>query len=316
MGVNFNSFIISVIGIKKFISLIFLSLISILLDLSGVYLFYKLSDSIITQSSLKILFFDIGLNPKLILGIFIYYTSRFLIITIINYYQVNCFYFFQKEVSSIVLKKLLNSSYDKFFSKKSSYYYNFFSRDIEALTSSLQATLFSYLDIITSVSLIFVGLVLNFYLNLTIYLTLFTFSGLYYLLVLKKYRFYGIQKVNAEQLKLGYVENAVNGFKEIKLNNLSDFFLSKFDIQNNLSSKMGRSYQFLQLLPKSLFETIGFLLILSILIFSFTPESLISDIGLVGISLFKILPSINRLINYRHAIKYSQKSFENLKEIL
>ena len=76
MGVNFNSFIISVLGIKKFISLIFLSLISILLDLSGVYLFYKLSDSIITQSSLKILFFDIGLNPKLILGIFIYYTLR------------------------------------------------------------------------------------------------------------------------------------------------------------------------------------------------------------------------------------------------
>ena len=33
MGVNFNSFIISVLGIKKFISLIFLSLISILLDL-------------------------------------------------------------------------------------------------------------------------------------------------------------------------------------------------------------------------------------------------------------------------------------------
>lgn len=131
-----------------------------------------------------------------------------------------------------------------------------------------------------------------------------------------KIDYFGKLRVNNEGKRLKNLQESLNGIKEIRINQSQNFFKNIFSKLNLdvLNASEGLSYN--QIIPRQFLELI---IIMSICLgvlfmkyFNYSNATIISVLTLFGISTFRILPSINRVINFYQSIKFSMPSLNIL----
>ena len=131
----------------------------------------------------------------------------------------------------------------------------------------------------------------------------------------------GERKILHDAEKLTQLQNSFYVIQTIKLENLENYFLNKFKVANNQSSKSTFRMQFISELPKNLIE-VAMLFIIVVIIgllfysFNFSKHEVLSILGLFVFAMFRLLPSSNRVLFSINSVRYYFLTTETLKQQL
>ena len=304
--------LLEMIGISLILPL--LSLLTGTLDSQSNFLnylesFYKLID--LERDQLIMLF---------IFTLSLLYVLKNLYLGFIYYLQTKFIRDFQIKLGKKLLNAYLSMPINNLSNKNSSIYIRNLSNDLVFLANSLTcyATLFLEGSIIILIILMLLFTMPYFTL---IIIFIFTFiTALYVYLSNKKIKVWGENRQFHESEKIKNLKQSIEFIREIKIYNISDFFLEKFNNSNfNFSQSMFK-HHFLQSLVKLWLETLTVFLIVVLLFFIISFASPIESIPIIGLfagATFKLLPSLNRIINGLNLLKFV-KPIENvfLKDLI
>lgn len=221
---------------------------------------------------------------------------------------------FQIKLGKKLLYAYLSMPVNQLSNKNSSVYIRNLSNDLVFLANSLTcyATLFLEGSIIL---LILLMLFITMPIFTLVIIFVFGFvTGLYVYLSNKKIKVWGENRQLFESEKIKNLKQSIEFIREIKIYNISEFFLEKFNNSNFSFSQSMFKHHFLQSLSKLWLETLTVFLIVILLIFIISLASPIESIPIIGLfagATFKLLPSLNRIINSLNQLKFV-KPIENV----
>ena len=292
------------------------------LEVLSVGLVIPLVNIIISDNYLNsiIEFFDFKFQSQhiIIMMIFIMMTffllKNFFILRVIKLYHLFGFTVMLK-IRKKIFNKYIFSEYINFLNKSQS-------KILHNITSASNQFATGYLMSIITLSsemLIFLFLLifmLFFNIQLTLLLTFFIFATafLYLKIMSPKLKLYGTQRNYNEEAIIGLVRSGLQNIKEIKIFGKEDIFMNYF---NDYSKKSLDSL--LKYFVSSHFPRIGielfasFVMCLTIFFLqlnNYTNYEILSTLALFGVAMFRILPSISKLLNSYQNIKFSTSSLK------
>ena len=222
----------------------------------------------------------------------------------------------------LVTKKLING----YFSFANN---NFFKKNNSSLAfSAINETQ----HVSSCIGLLFV-LIAEFFLLLSIFIILMIYqtkitivlsivigvSSTIFLFFFKaKINLFAVKRREGEQENMQQVNEMFNGLMEIKSYKVTDYFSKKYlvNLKNYLENL--KFAAILPSLPKLWLEFISLFLITLLLNYmlknDFSQSMIISTLGLYVAAVFRLMPSINKIINAIQAIKYVEPILDNLSK--
>ncbi len=127
--------------------------------------------------------------------------------------------------------------------------------------------------------------------------------------------YYGKQRTTGESAKFKLVQDAVAGFKEIKLNQGERAFMSEFSRESKQEFDAIARGVFISTIPRSLLEVSGFLAVfsafLAIQLFSKNPANSMAILAAYGMAGFRLLPIANQVFQGLAQIHSSKPYFDS-----
>lgn len=108
----------------------------------------------------------------------------------------------------------------------------------------------------------------------------------------------------------------LSGVKEIKLLNKESFFLNSYAKKNNYKAQINALFTTINLVPRYYLEFMSIFALssfISIMLFQGKPlETLVTIVGVFVAAIFRLLPSVNKIISSIQVIKYKKYSLDLL----
>ena len=310
---------------KKFFLALTLILLGVFLEMFSISLFIpllSLFSSDINQSNffinLLINFFNIKLTNNvdyyfkiiliLILILFFIKTIYFsLSIWFQNYFAFKIHSSFSKKI----FYKYLNENYDFFLNNNSAFLIRNCFTEIEKL---IRGVLTPAMMLVTEIFVVFgLSMLLLFFEPLGFLISFVYFSSAVYIFLLitkKKLYVWGKNIQNIDGVRLKYLQQSFGAIKEIKLMGKESFFydiyLNKLYKSNSIYTKVSTLSQ----LPRFWLEYIVVVGLVLLIFFLFylenTTNQIIPIIGLFAIIAFRLLPSVNRIVNCIQSLRFNK----------
>ena len=228
----------------------------------------------------------------------------------------------QLKTRFLITKKLLggyfNIPHDKFSNKNNSKFAFSTLTETQHISDSLGQLFILFAEIFLLICIFFVLLI--FKTKITIFLTILvgTSSLIFLLLFKKKINLLALERKDGEEINHRQIYEMFDGYLEIKSYNSITFFLKKYS--TNLKKYLV-NLKFLGILPglpKLWLEFISLVSIIFLLSYmilnNFTLEIIISTLGLYVGAVFRVMPSIGRIIIAIQNIKYFEPTFNGIQE--
>ena len=326
-------FVLSVSHGKK---LLFLSLGTLILSLSetlsiGIIIpimeLFVNQEKIHSSQAVKWFYELIGVADTVSLLIFLILTAIVLFIAK-TVYALFMLYKQQQYLSSIdnsiktsVLKAYLEKPYSFHLENNSSILFKNLNNEVNQFISGF----LSPVTLIVSEVVITIGI---FLLLIFIYpfvtISLLLFFGITLMsvnwLINKKIKSYAVARmVNSEKI-YKYALEALNAVKEIKIYNVSKFFINRFSSACEKYTDGYVKFSLVSMLPRYLMEVIVFCVILGALLISIFWNIKISEMipimTVMGIAALRVLPSVSRIHTSFSQLHFSSNSLDVIYEIL
>lgn len=294
-----------------------LILLILLLSFFEVLVFYLLtpiinyfSDSTNNLSYIKLFKIDnLGLKNLLIFFLLIFFLRCFVSI-LVSFYRSRLVKNINDDLSQKIYSNYLNQDYIFFLKNNSS---NLISNVIHQIDNFSYRVidnfilLFTELVVVTSI----IVYLLLIYLEGSLIL-IFTILFFFIFLFIKfksEFKKLGSKKIIHDSYKINDLQKSFYIIQNIKLDNLENFFIKKFEKNTKISSK---SYFFLQVLteiPKPLAELVFLIMIFLVIYFFYhylllSKGEILSMIAIFVVSIFRLLPSCNKIMNCTNVVKY------------
>lgn len=315
---------------KSYLSLIFFSIIVSITEFIGLALLIPLisissSQTIPNNSFVEKVIEIMSINKFetfficFSLGMVIFYILRFFINLLFQYNLIK----FLNNIKHLTMITLYNHfiylRYDEFIKLNSS--------DLKKLvyneSSNVQYYVQSILTLISELIVLCLLLSLVFYSNwklalfvLVLFAILFIITRLF---TKNKIEFLSNERLKFPRELIKNIDETLNNFKIVKL--ISGEKISKSEFFNNSigTYRTSLKYETIQQIPKISFETLGILIIISILYYLVTNKmsnEIIFTIGVYAITFYRALPSIIKIINSFNNIKYYKTSLNLIFQAL
>ncbi len=312
-----------------FYSIIFISILISVLETIGISLILPILTLIFDNSGKSVIdkfffnYFDI-IDRKEIFTIIlvsfsfvVIFKNVFVVIStwLKEKYTLNLSVFFSMSLFRIYLNKSIN-----FHSNiNSSELVRNLITEVKTVTKSF---LMSYLNIFAEFAFLFTITLFLFINNFTVTFFVFTFFGLSSLIILffnkNQLTKYGEIRIKYSTLTLKILKESFDSIKEIKIGNLFESIQKNYFKFINRSGKMNILATIYSSFPRAFFEIIIVIIISStLLLMIFYNVEIIEYIPIIGLyffAVFRIMPSINRVINNIQSIRYSTPSFNKIYE--
>ena len=189
-------------------------------------------------------------------------------------------------------------------------------------TSNVAGILNNYINLILEL-MVATGilLLLLFYdFNTTIIISsiLLFFASIYFFVVKKRLKEFGGTELKNSMSALKGLQECFNSFKNVKLQSNQILFTEKYSKNNTLAVNSLRNLSFIQSLTRVFLEIIILAIIILFIVISMDhgleTNLLISKSLIFMAATLRILPSINRILNYLQKLKYSNKTMDLIKE--
>lgn len=252
--------------------------------------------------------------------IIIVFFFKNLFIGISKYFQYKLLSNIEINLTSTVFKKYLRKPYLFHTSQNSSKAI----RDIISESGMFSRALLNSVINIFIEFVVLTGIFVILFLNqpaVTIKLLLFfsILGFIFYFVFKKKFNLLGRERQIEDKQRIKYVQQGIQGIKEIIVFNLQNFLLKLFNSSNFKVLRSIHFAGFINQVPKLFFE---FLAILAILVIFYTQEEIQNDInqqiflfGLIAAAAFRIFPAINKILLSLNTFEYSKPSIKVLSEI-
>ena len=317
---------------KNFFILIFLTFITLCLEVGGIGMFiplmYSLIDNVdqIRNNFFFKIFFDEKDDVDKIFLISAFTMCGFLIIK--NFYLMAFHYFegrfihgARENISHRLFKKFIENEYNFFIQKHTSKMLTRIKSDLDLLTGALTSASIIFTEI---VMILGISLIIFFYdpkSFLIVSSTLTFFAFIYFLLVTKKIASLREFRQKFEEGRFKNLQEAFGGIKEIKIFKKKKFFLNNYLFFSKGISKIFVIYFIIQRFAKIYFELVLIIGLVFLLIYFKSESSIQSKDFFASISVFlfaalRLIPSLSRLILAFNSIKFSKRAVENIDEEL
>lgn len=164
------------------------------------------------------------------------------------------------------------------------------------------------------------------YVDLKITLFVSIFMGINILLIkyflINKVKKWGKDRFDATQEYYQIIGSTFGNYKFIKLQSDDESILNNFKISCKKYTEVDKKYTFVQPVPRLILEFLGFSIVVVLIIFSVMMydenglAKIMPVISVFFIGLYRILPSVNRIINYYQVVVFYKKSLDIIAEEL
>ena len=306
----------------------FLSTVNTILELISittiVYLLLVISGENVSESKISTIFDNILPQNNVILNAALLMISVIILKTI---FQIS-FNWYQEKVSQNVQSRFNNTLFNKFINLKYEIYINENSPRILRLLSieaikignQLIAPLMSIIN--DSLLILFVCLFIFIYdptLGLVVFVTSMILVLYFSAVISNRVRSLGKTLALNNNNRIKSISEVFKSFDLIKIYNSQKLFISNYKNFTNHINKSGAVYNFYVKLPKSIFELFIFLFLfflILILYYTNNDDLLISYLSVLAVSVYKVIPSLNKVSNSLQTIQYYSSPFKELVSLL
>tara|TARA_B100001093_G_scaffold502062_1_gene554520 strand:+ start:1819 stop:3576 length:1758 start_codon:yes stop_codon:yes gene_type:complete len=242
------------------------------------------------------------------------------VLTLSNWYQFRYIKLIDISWVSKLFNKYIKSNYDFHLRNNSAILLrNLNQCSIAANSLKIFIVLFS--EIIILLSIITLLIIINFQFSLILLSTFLLVFAFLYLMSKNKLKNLGSTKQIYDGLVLKNVQQGLGGIKDIKIKNVEDYFSEQLKKNKSFSNDAQFGKEFIISLPRIWIEII---LILGVIVFLFLNISylnnnldLLAVLGTFMAGAFRILPSLNRIINASQTLRFNLPAIDNIsKEFL
>ena len=229
-----------------------------------------------------------------------------------SYYQFTC----------KLMENYLKYPYQNFVKKNS----NDLMKNITSEANMLVTLVQSLLMLISEVCVVFFIYLVMLYVDLKITLFVSIFMGINILLIkhliLNKTKKWGIERSKAIEEYYQIIGSTFGNYKFIKLQSNDKKIMNNFKDSCNKYIKVDKKYMSSQPIPRLILEFLGFSIVVVLIIFSVMMydenglAKIMPVISIFFIGLYRILPSVNRIITYYQTILFYRKSLDTIVDEL
>jgi ATP-binding cassette subfamily C protein len=240
---------------------------------------------------------------------------------ILAYMQSDYTYHVQADLSKTLLNAITCQPLNKIQSVNSATHLQITINEANAFTHIALIPMSILITEISAVALIIVGIVVFEPYGALMICILFGIPGYLYYRYSKEalVRFGEIRRISEGQ-KLKTAKEVLGAIREIKLYNASDYFIGIFSRHCANSADISHKQGFIHSLPRYIFEFFSIasviVLISVFLLMDFSRTEIISAVGLFGGAAFRLMPSINRILNSTGNLKFAKQTVDSIYEIL
>lgn len=229
-----------------------------------------------------------------------------------SYYQFTC----------KLMDNYLKYPYQNFIKKNS----NDLMKNITTEANLLVILIQNFLMMLSEVCVVFFIYLVMLYVNLKITLFVSIFMGINILLIkyliLNKTKKWGVERSKAIEEYYQIIGSTFGNYKFIKLQSNDEKIMNNFQNSCNKYIKVDKKYMSSQPVPRLILEFLGFSIVVVLIIFSVMIydenglAKIMPVISIFFIGLYRILPSVNRIIMYYQTILFYRKSLDTVVEEL
>ena len=303
---------------------VFNTLFELLSITTIVYLLLVISGQNITESKISSLFEKFLPQESIVIS------SAILMISVVVFktiFQIS-FNFFQEKISQNIQNRINNSLFRKFINLKYELYINENSARILRLLSQESIKIGNqlispFISIINeTILLISVSLLIFIYdpiLGLAVFISSLTLIVVFSTLISSKIKLLGVDITSNNNNRIKNISETFKSFDLIKMYNSQEVFVEKYKNYTYRINNAAASYNFLVKLPKSIFELFIFVflfLLIATLYYSNNNNLLISYLSVLAVSVYKIIPSLNKISSSLQIIQYFATPFKEIVSLL
>ncbi len=237
------------------------------------------------------------------------------------WYTMNFIAGYQSRISSTVLKKYLNRTYD-FFIKSD---HATLSKNILDESCILaDGVVYAILQILTKLLIIIAISLLMIIVNPKLFFgSIFIFT-IIYLLIFKKYKHIlyniGVNRVEANNNRYKDTREVLSNVKDVKYYALENLYVNKFNKSANDFAYLNAKRSLISILPRYFIEILTFGGIFSGIIYLIAVnESLLLNIPMISmflLAIYRIMPLLQNIFTNITNIKSSEHVFDNIESVL
>ncbi len=127
---------------------------------------------------------------------------------------------------------------------------------------------------------------------------------------------WGEARQHHDGLRIQHLQEGLGGAKDVKLLGRESDFLEQYRVHNTQSARVGRFLATLHQLPRLWLELLAVsglaILVLSMLAQGRALEALLPAVGLFAAAAFRLMPSVSRVLNSVHSLRYAMPVFDTL----
>ncbi len=223
-------------------------------------------------------------------------------------------------ISMSLYNKFINYNYNEYLKENSARIIRLLSQESVKIGNNLISPLISIIN--ESLLLIFVSVFLFIYdplLGIVVYLVSLLLIFYFSKLVTSRLQRLGKEVTENNTKRIKIINESFRSFDIIKMFNFQERFKQVYNEYTDKISYSGFKSQFYAKLPKSIFELFIFLFLFTlILILELTQntELLISYLSILAVSVYKIIPSLNKTSSSLQSIQYFATPFIELTSYL
>lgn len=307
----------------KLIFLSFFLFVSMLLEFLGIGLILPLINYLLKEelsSEIEYINSLSGLhieNKEELTGIFIViilliFIMKFIFLSYLNYKQNKFIFNLNARITSALFRKYILMGYRKFTKMK----IPDLIKNLSIETDRLSLYTSSLLTIIVEFFLSFTLVILLIVIEPLGFLFVGVFFGIVSIVFLKftknKILSNGFRRLEVDKFSFKHITESFGSIKEILINNKQKLVNDQFSSTRFELAKLNSTHQTLQQFPRYFLEIIAVFGIFSLLLFfysnGYSDDKIFSLLALFGASLFKLMPSVNRMLSATNQMKYFKSS--------
>ena len=324
----------------KFLLLIFLLVISSIIETIGLALVIPLITAIVDYENIsnmpKIYFilefvykfnflsFDLNKQQELIilitLFIIFFFILKFVFLLFVAWFQHSFLVHFQSSLTSLILKNYMHLNYSFHVKKNSSELISIISEEANEASNAVKALILVLADF-----LLLLGITTLLFLVVKIWALYAGVSILLFAILIKSWGFKKLLSLGKArqfhyQSRLEALKNIFGAIKEIKILSKESFFLDKFNFHNFSLNSTAVPKAVINALPRLTLEFFGVLVILVLTIIwvinDIPPKQIIYFIGLMAVCAFRIFPSTAKIITSFQELKFKLDAVKKVSKSL
>ena len=261
---------------------------------------------------------------------FIVFFSTFLLfIFVFKFIYFSKMYYFQFkfinrlmiEISSNLLNKYLKSNFEFHTYEDNSKLIRNIKDEVGMFCNGLlQQIIIFFTEIAVFLSILILMFVLITKEFLILFFILLILSSLYYIFIKPVYSKFGSERQHYANLMIKYIINPITAIKAVKVFRAENYFLSKFKSSVEKLGHANAVVTTLNQIPRLGLELFVVICMSIFIIYKFSLSPAFTEdlsyVGILAVSLFKLIPSITKILNSLNGIKFSAPSLNvlNFKE--